>query len=86
MTSALLNFVPKSSKGREKEERERKRKRERKREREREKKKETENDREEREGIEVQGVALRAVRRWLQDVRSRLYKTKRYCVIDFRSF
>ena len=81
MTSALLNFVPKSSKGREKEEREK----ERKKKREREKKKETENDREEREGIEVQGVALRAVRRWLQDVRSRLYKTKRYCVIDFRS-
>ena len=77
MTSALLNFVPKSSKGREKEEREKERKKKR------EKKKETENDREEREGIEVQGVALRAVRRWLQDVRSRLYKTKRYCVIDF---
>mgnify|MGYP006970495443 CR=1 FL=1 len=82
MTSALLNFVPKSSKGREKEEREKERKKKREREK---KKKETENDREEREGIEVQGVALRAVRRWLQDVRSRLYKTKRYCVIDFRS-
>ena len=82
MTSALLNFVPKSSKGREKEEREKVRRKEGEREK---KKKETENDREEREGIEVQGVALRAVRRWLQDVRSRLYKTKRYCVIDFRS-
>ena len=82
MTSALLNFVPKSSKGREKEEREK----ERKKKREREKKKESENDREERKGIEVQGVALRAVRRWLQDVRSRLYKARRYCVIDFRSF
>ena len=63
----------------------REREREKEKERERKTKKETENDREEREGIEVQGVALRAVRRWLQDVRSRLYKAKRYCVIDFRS-
>ena len=45
VTSALLNFVPKSSKEREKEEREK----DRKKKREREKKKEIENDREERE-------------------------------------
>ena len=45
MTSALLNFVPKSSKAREEEERER----EREREKEKERKKRRENDREERE-------------------------------------
>ena len=45
VTSALLNFVPKSSKEREKEKGER----EKEKEREREKKKEIENDREERE-------------------------------------
>ena len=47
MTSALLNFVPKSSKERERKGREREKERKKKREK---KKKEIENDREERAG------------------------------------